>query len=169
MRLRFAIAFLLFLLGIWIYVLAYPYLFQLAIEYKLDSKKNVFIHTQSPSPLTPYTPNPDLIYSIAFYDLSKGDVELKGEIPVDLPYFSIAFYQSNTSHFAVLKKESFKDTTFNITLTQHKTLQSNKKGIEVFSPTKTGTLVIRYYCNNKKAASTIAAFQKNTQLFVNKQ
>lgn len=76
----------------------------MAVEYKLDAKKNVLIHTKSPSPSTPYTPNPDLIYSIGFYDLSNGELQLSGDIPVDLAYFSIAFYESNTSHFAIMKK-----------------------------------------------------------------
>jgi uncharacterized membrane protein len=139
----------------------------MAIEYKLDAKKNLLIHTKSPSPSTPYTPNPDLIYSIGFYDLSNGELQLSGDIPVDLAYFSIAFYQSNTSHFAILKKESFKHNHFQIALTQNKSLPIDKETVRVVSPTKSGTIIIRYYCRDKKEASQIADIQKNTSLFVN--
>lgn len=169
MKSRLTIAILLFLLGIWMCLYFYPYFFQQAIEYKLGATKNVLIHTKSPSPATPYTPNPDLIYSVAFYDLYKGDLQLSGLIPDDLAYFSIVFYQSNTSHFAILKKENFKHSHFQITLKQNNSLPSDKETIQVISPTKTGTIIIRYYCRDKKEAGKIAEIQKNTQLFVNRQ
>jgi uncharacterized membrane protein len=147
----------------------YPYLFQMAVEYKLDAKKNVLIHTKSPSPSTPYTPNPDLIYSIGFYDLSNGELQLSGDIPMDLAYFSIAFYESNTSHFAILKKDIFKRPHFQIALTQNKSLPIDKETVRVVSPTKSGTIIIRYYSRDKKEVGEIAKIQKSTRLFVNKQ
>lgn len=169
MKSRLTIAILLFLLGIWICLYFYPYFFQQAIEYKLNATKNVLIHTKSPPPSTPYTPNPDLIYSVAFYDLTKGDLHLSGQIPNDLAYFSIAFYQSNTSHFAILKKDNFNTAHFQIAVTQHKSLRIDNETVQVISPTKTGTIIIRYYCRDKKEAGKIAEIQKNTQLFVNQQ
>lgn len=169
MRSRYAIAALFFLFGVWIYLFGYPYLFQFAVEYKLDAKRNAFMHTRSPTPSTPYTPNPDLIYSIAFYDLSSGDMQLTGQIPMDLDYFSIAFYQSNTSHYAIVKKDSFKDSTFKIVLTQNKSIQEEKETVRVVSPTKSGTIIIRYYYKSDRQAMAIAQIQKNTRLFVKKQ
>ena len=49
-------------------------------------------------------PNPDFLYSISFYDLSNGDLNLKGKMP-DSTYWSVSFYKPNTVNWFVVLEQ----------------------------------------------------------------
>lgn len=48
-------------------------------------------------------PSPDLFYAICIYDLEEGPVEI--EAPVPARYWSMQFYQMNTSNYAGLTNQ----------------------------------------------------------------
>ena len=61
-------------------------------------------------------PNPDFLYSTSFYDLSNGDLNLKGKMP-DSTYWSVSFYKPNTVNWFVKNDNEFIDNNLDMKIT----------------------------------------------------
>jgi hypothetical protein len=164
MKSRVIIFVLLVVLGYYTFLFAYPYAIQMAFELKIGKERNRFLHSKLPSPSTPDTPNPDFIYTLVFYDLSRGNLRLAGKIPERLEYFSIAFYQSNTFFYQLLKPQDFKDGQFEIMLSEMHASKSPDNAVHVVSPSKTGTIIFRYLCKSQRDTHYIDEVQKKSFL-----
>lgn len=164
MRSRVILFCLLVGLGYWTFLYAYPYVVQMGFELKIGKERNRLIHSKLPSPSTPDTPNPDFIYSLVFYDLSNGDLRLTGKIPDGLDYFSIAFYQSNTFFYRLLKSQDFKEDRFEVILSEMHDTTSLGNVKNVVSPSKTGTIIFRYLCKSQGDINYISEMQKKSFL-----
>lgn len=60
-------------------------------------------------------PNPDFIYCTAFYDLSKGPLQLTGDMP-DSTYWSVALYHPNTVNWYIKNDLDFGEGPLALTL-----------------------------------------------------
>ena len=58
-------------------------------------------------------PNPDFLYSTSFYDLSNGDLNLKGKMP-ESTYWSVSFYKPNTVNWFVKNDDEFIDNNLDM-------------------------------------------------------
>ncbi len=163
MKARLIIGFLLAALGFWSYFVAYPYFIQAAIEWKISKGKNILLHSKLPTSKTPDSPNPDFIYSIAFYDLKDGDLLLTGKVPEGLDYFSIAFYGSNTLFYSIVKPDQ-KSDTYAIRLVKKSQRTTDNSQTVIESPSEKGTLILRYMCRNSRDLTSIAKIQEVTRL-----
>ena len=89
-------------------------------------------------------PNPDFLYSVSFYDLSSGDLKLKGNMP-DSTYWSVSFYKPNTINWYVKNDKEFNSNRLELNLTIN-----NTKGKNIInSPVKKGLMIIRILVENK--------------------
>jgi uncharacterized membrane protein len=89
-------------------------------------------------------PNPDFLYSVSFYDLSSGDLKLKGNMP-DSTYWSISFYKPNTINWYVKNDKEFNSNRLELNLTINNTKGENI----IHSPVKKGLMIIRILVENK--------------------
>ena len=89
-------------------------------------------------------PNPDFLYSVSFYDLSSGDLKLKGNMP-DSTYWSVSFYKPNTINWYVKNDKEFNSNMLELNLTINNTKGENI----IHSPVKKGLMIIRILVENK--------------------
>ena len=89
-------------------------------------------------------PNPDFLYSVSFYDLSSGDLKLKGNMP-DSTYWSVSFYKPNTINWYVKNDKEFNSNKLELNLTINNTKGENI----IHSPVKKGLMIIRILVENK--------------------
>jgi hypothetical protein len=164
MKSRTILFILLGALGYWTFLYVYPYVVQKGFELKIGKERNSLIHSKLPSPTTPDTPNPDFIYTLIFYDLNNGNLRLTGKVPDELDYFSIAFYQSNTFFYQLLKPKDFKEDQFEIMLSDMYDSASSSNVINVVSPSKTGTIIFRYLCKRQTDINYISEMQRKSFL-----
>lgn len=93
-------------------------------------------------------PNPDFLYSVSFYDLSYGDLKLKGNMP-DSTYWSVSFYKPNTINWYVKNDKEFNSNKLELNLTINNTKGENI----IHSPVKKGLMIIRILVENKNQNS----------------
>lgn len=109
-------------------------------------------------------PNPDFLYSVGFYNLSKGNCKVTAEIP-DSTYWSIAFYQDNTVNYFVKNDQQFKNKKVNLVIIPKGKTYTPKQNEEVIqSPTKKGVILTRLLLT-KKDETSIKKFKKLQKSF----
>ena len=106
-------------------------------------------------------PNPDFLYSTSFYDLSNGDLNLKGKMP-DSTYWSVSFYKPNTVNWFVKNDNEFIDNNLDMKITLSNSDQENS----IVSPVKKGFMIIRILVEkkDKKSIDYYKALQKSITL-----
>jgi len=60
-------------------------------------------------------PSPEILYSIAFYDVRKKNVRISGDIPTDT-YWSIALHTNNSINFLTKNDAQYPDKKINMLL-----------------------------------------------------
>jgi uncharacterized membrane protein len=93
-------------------------------------------------------PNPDFLYSVCFYDLSEGDLNLTGTMP-DSTYWSVSFYKPNTINWYVKNDKEFNTNQLDIKLS----LLNRKEENTLKSPEKNGLMIIRILVEKKDQKS----------------
>lgn len=103
-------------------------------------------------------PNPDFLYSTSFYDLSLGDLNLKGKMP-DSTYWSVSFYKPNTVNWFVKNDQEFKGNNLDLKLTYSNSNDENS----IVSPVKKGFMIIRILVEKKddKSLNYYKSLQKS--------
>ena len=106
-------------------------------------------------------PNPDFLYSTSFYDLSNGDLNLKGKMP-DSTYWSVSFYKPNTVNWFVKNDDEFIDNNLDMKIT----LSNSELENSIVSPVKKGFMIIRILVEKKdsKSIDYYKALQKSITL-----
>lgn len=151
-----------------IYFIPYIVLYKLKqISKERNIKDNEFFHSPviDANSRSVVRPNPDFLYSICAYDLSKkNNIKISGIIP-DSTYWSIAFYQNNTVNFYVKNDRQFTQKNINLILIpkgiSYKS-QDNEEVIE--APTQTGVILTRLLIPHRDE-KTIKQFQKLQKTF----
>jgi uncharacterized membrane protein len=122
---------------------------------------NVMIHAERPSHTSRNVvrPSPELLYSICWYDLSKGPVRVTSGAPQGT-YWSVALYRDNTDNFYVVNDTQTKGARAAFILYSEAQVQSGgKAAFEAFqgnqgvpgvaSPSMTGLVLIRTLINDE--------------------
>ena len=103
-------------------------------------------------------PNPDFLYSAASFDLAAGPLRLSGTLP-DSTYFSLSFYQKNTSNFYVINDRNL-SKNFDIVLVEKGKPAPKTNAQIVFSPSVKGTALVRILWYDQKQLPALIAIQK---------
>jgi uncharacterized membrane protein len=130
---------------------------------------NVMIHTERPSHTSRAVvrPSPELLYSICWYDLTKGPVRIVSGAPAGT-YWSVAFYRDNTDNFHVVNDTQTQGTKAQIFLYMAAQLADGKAALDakyppapgetgVESPSATGLVLIRTLINDDSKLPEIDA------------
>mgnify|MGYP002635041958 CR=1 FL=1 len=162
--------FLVFLMSYFSYHLTIHYIPKAVygvFHYKLEKNQNLqdneIKHFNLPSDeyKNVVMPNPDFLYSLCFYDLSKGDLNLTGTMP-DSTYWSVSFYKSNTINWYVKNDIEFNTSQLELKLS----LSDNNKKNTIQSPEKNGLMIIRILVEKKdqKSLDYFKSLQKSIKL-----
>ena len=130
---------------------------------------NAFSHqprlAEASDPSVPAT-SPDIVYSIAFYDLTSGPVRVHCVIPETGNYWSVSLYAWNTDNFFVENDRTAAAREFDLVLTLPGAVYHPRAGERVLtSPTTKGIILLRAIISdreNKKELALISAAQRNS-------
>jgi uncharacterized membrane protein len=144
-------------------ILLYPRALISYVSGKIVGKvgKNAFHHGTRPTPKDRIVvlPSPDLIYSSAAFDLTKGPVRITA--PLTGSYMSISLYASNSDNFFVMNDQQVKDGKFDIVLARPEDSVPDIPGAQIVrAPSASGIMLIRYFAGEGMRADEIAARQK---------
>lgn len=137
----------------------YPSLYMSACLRKLAaiSGTNQFFHGSQPTAADrdkPCLPSPDLTYSAATYDLSKGPLRVRA--PVVGSYTSVSLYAANADNFYVANDRQCQKGRFDFILAGPNMAVSDKQELPVIrSPSMTGGILVRFFVTNRDALSKI--------------
>ena len=105
-------------------------------------------------------PSPDLLYALCIYDLDEGPITIRAEVPER--YWSMQFYQMDTSNFAGLtnqREQRFRiGTQVNVTLVGPNSNVRSQAGEVIQSPTSRGVMLLRVSAigDDENAAAALA-------------
>jgi uncharacterized membrane protein len=124
--------------------------FHYKIEKNQNIKDNEIKHFDIPSDQSRdvVMPNPDFLYSVSFYNLSKKDLNLKGNMP-DSSYWSVSFYKPNTINWYVKNDQEFNTNKLDLKLS----LNNNLKENTIKSPVEKGFMIVRILVEKKDKES----------------
>ena len=112
--------------------------------------------------------SPDIIYSMAFYDLTKGPVRLHCVVPATGNYWSVSLYGWHTENFFVENDSTIPAREFDLVIIKKGTsYQPRTNERLVISPTKKGTAILRAIISardNKEQLALIAAAQRKSTI-----
>lgn len=112
--------------------------------------------------------SPDIIYSMAFYDLTKGPVRLHCMAPATGNYWSVSLYAWNAENFFVENDSTIPAREFDLVLLKKGTnYQPRTNERLVISPTTKGAVFLRAIISardNKEQLALIAAAQKKSTI-----
>lgn len=135
-------------------ILIIPNIIYKVFHYKIVNNQNVkdnelkHFHIPNDQSRDVVMPNPDFLYSTSFYDLSNGDINLKGKMP-DSTYWSVSFYKPNTVNWFVKNDNEFIDNNLDMKITLSNSGQENS----IVSPVKKGFMIIRILVEKKDSTS----------------
>ncbi len=85
-------------------------------------------------------PNPDFVYSSAFYNLKDGPIRITGELP-DSIYWSVALYEPNTTNFYIKNDREFQSNQLDLIITRERSPGFQSE--QILSQTKKGFVLLR--------------------------
>jgi uncharacterized membrane protein len=132
------------------------------MKHTYGADKNMFIHTGTPSPEFRNVPKPDpnLLYSLCVYDISKHPVRITAPIP-DCSSWSVACYAANSTNFYATNDLKEKDRDFSLTIAgkKHRDRINGRPGV-VLAPSDTGMVIIRISIMGHKHPDDLVGIQK---------
>ena len=104
-------------------------------------------------------PNPDFIYDACFYDATKNDILITGELADSTQYASLAFYGNNLQPYYVRSNQIGLKQHFKIRLSSVNRVRS-----DIISPTKQGAILLRVLVTDSAKMQQALAIQKSLQI-----
>jgi uncharacterized membrane protein len=135
---------------------------------QLGTSVNVMAHSErsSHTSRTVVRPSPELLYSICWYDLSKGPVRVVSGAPQGT-YWSVALYRNNTDNFFVINDQKTQGAKASLLIHTAEQIAGDKAAFDakyaqpgdigVTSPSPTGLILIRTLINDEKTLPVIDA------------
>jgi uncharacterized membrane protein len=112
--------------------------------------------------------SPDIIYSMAFYDLTKGLVRLHCVVPTTGNYWSVSLYAWNLENFFVENDSAIPAREFDLVLAKKDTsYQPRANERLLISPTTKGAVFLRAVISardDREQLALIAAAQKKSRI-----
>ncbi|MBU1172710.1 MAG: DUF1254 domain-containing protein [Proteobacteria bacterium] len=132
------------------------------MTYKYKTQTNAFFHTGTPSPELRNVPKPDpnLLYSLCTYDVSKHPVRFTAPVP-DCSW-SISFYARNSTNFYATNDQTIGSNDFSLTLVGKKYKKRVKTDINtMIAPSDKGMVIIRISIMGHKHPEDLVQLQKH--------
>ena len=144
-------------------VLMYPRALMAYVERKIikEHGKNAFRHGSRPAPKDRVVvlPSPDLIYSVAVFDVSEGPLHITA--PLTGWYMSLSLYADNSDNFFVQNDRQIESGKFDVVLAGSKASDVAVNGAQlVRAPSNKGIVLIRYFAGEGTHGEEIATRQK---------
>lgn len=158
----------LFLLGYYTTVYYYPNLVYRGAVKKMNLEENTPSFRDLPDATfrSVVKPNPDFLYVIGTYNLSKGAVQIKGIMP-DSSYWSLALYAPNTVNYYVKNDQEYGTPDLNIVIKKKKQEGDFPKEAEIVtSKTKKGLFLFRILVtdNSKERVARFKKYQESVRV-----
>jgi uncharacterized membrane protein len=106
-------------------------------------------------------PSPDLLYSIARFDVSERPLQIRAAVP-DGTYWSLSFYGANTDNFWTINDRQAHSKQVEIVLMGPGAPRSHQpgQGTLVVSPTNTGVVIARSLVKDEAKLGNLIATQR---------
>jgi uncharacterized membrane protein len=143
-------------------VVLYPRAWMFYVARKVSDKDgvNVLVHRKRPTPQdrVVVAPCPDLVYSIAAYDVSSAPIRITA--PKTGDYMSLSLYAANSDNFFVMNDRQVENGRMDVVLIGPRTPEPSVSGAKVVrSPTRTGIVLFRFFAGDGKSADEIHRLQ----------
>jgi uncharacterized membrane protein len=141
----------------------YPSALMLAFEVRYEPNRVFHIPKVTAGKLRIVRPSPDLLYSLAVFDLSGGPVRITAPVPDS--YVSLSLYASNTDNFYVTNDRRTEGPDFDLTLVgpeDHGPAPTDS--LVVRAPSQTGVIVFRYFTGDGRQADAIRSARRGIAL-----
>ncbi|NJK64044.1 MAG: DUF1254 domain-containing protein [Synechococcaceae cyanobacterium SM2_3_1] len=126
---------------------------------------NCFAHVPQPTAKNRdvVRPSPDLIYSIAVFDVSRSPLQIS--VPAPPAYMSLSLYAANTDNFYVVNDQQFDSAELSFVLAKSSSVFLDQKEVRVIqTPTSQGIILLRYFAANAEALSKINPIQEQVRI-----
>jgi uncharacterized membrane protein len=111
-------------------------------------------------------PCPDLVYSVAPYDVSKGSVLFTAQVPVDT-YWSVSLYNQDTDNFFVINDRQIKSNPYSLLLVKQGMKYENPANAQVVvTPGDRGLLLVRHLLVSDDKINELVEIQKQASVKV---
>lgn len=166
--LLYVLIFLLSGAGSYYFTLYYlPYYIVKQAKQKMQLKDNHFLfttQTEASQRRQIVRPNPDFAYCFAFYNLENGPQVITGNFP-ESNYFSISFFDQNSSNYYVRNDLQFKSNQVHLILGVKKQAARAKNGEEwITAPTAKGVVLTRFLITQPEKLKKITPYLKSFRM-----
>jgi len=132
---------------------------------KMGVEKNTLYHAKPATwrNRTIVKPSPDLLYSVAYYDISKNPLKIKAKVPAT--YWSLSLFQSNLDNYFVINDEQIKTGEANIIIVlKGKTIKGKGSDLVIESPSSKGLILFRTLIEDKSKINDLIKNQRMAAL-----
>ena len=145
-------------------IFLYPYGIMLALSEKrakAGREVNRFYHASRMTSASRdvVRPSPDLLYSLAAFDVSKAPLKISAQVPDT--YWSLSFYATNTDNFFVVNDRELDSKKAEFLLVGPKTpVPESGDAKVVVAPTERGAVLIRMLITDENRVNDLIRLQK---------
>jgi uncharacterized membrane protein len=146
-------------------IMLYPYGIMLALSKKnakAGREFNRFYHAPrvTSASRTVVRPSPDLLYSAAAFDISKGPLKISALVPDT--YWSLSFYATNTDNFFVVNDRELDSEKAEFLLVGPDTpVPESGNAKVVVAPTERGAVLIRMLITDETRVEELVRLQRS--------
>jgi uncharacterized membrane protein len=144
-------------------IVLYPYGMMAYLQKRIIDRdgKNTIHHSPRPTSESRIVvaPSPDLIYSVASFDVSETPLHINA--PLTGSYMSLSLYAKNSDNFYVQNDTQVDAGQFDVVLIGPKTPEPVVKGARlVRSPSPTGIVLFRYFVGRDSEVEKIESLRR---------
>ena len=141
-------------------VRAYPSAIMLAFQSQYTSNRVFHIPKVTAGKLRIVRPSPDLLYSLAVFDLRDGPLRVTAPVPGS--YVSLSMYGSNTDNFYVTNDRRLEGAEFDVVLVGPDDPEPGPGAVR--APSETGVIVFRYFVGDGSLSEQIRSSRQGIAL-----
>ena len=141
----------------------YPSAIMLAFKTQYTSNRVFHVPKVTAGKLRIVRPSPDLLYSLAVFDLEGGPLRITAPVPGS--YVSLSIYASNTDNFYATNDRSLSGPEFDVVLIGPQDPEPDLEGATVVrAPGETGVIVLRYFIGDGGQTEKIRSARQRIML-----
>jgi uncharacterized membrane protein len=141
----------------------YPSALMAAVGTRYEPNRVFHVPKVTAGKLRIVRPSPDLLYSLAVFDLSDGPIRITAPVPPS--YVSLSLYASNTDNFYVTNDREIEGPGFDVTLVGPEDPgPTPERSRVVRAPSETGVIVFRYFTGDGSRVDEIRSARRGIAL-----
>jgi uncharacterized membrane protein len=141
----------------------YPSAIMLAFKTRYTSNRVFHVPKVTAGKLRIVRPSPDLLYSLAVFDLEGGPLRITAPVPGS--YVSLSIYGSNSDNFHVTNDRCLVGPEFDVALIgPHDPEPDVGRALVVRAPSATGVIVFRYFIGDDSQTEKIRSARQRIAL-----